>query len=318
MKRTFICGNPECKKSFGAPSAATKARCPYCNTVAEVAEPGSEEANLRLFNRNQFLKRVRERGKRLWQSGAEFKARCSVCTASIPELGGSVLEEEFLVSDPNYVDALASHMKRLGWLSYHGQPNAKVRKKVLDLIHDRSGGPYMMLCQACLGIVMEQVPEDVIEIPYTKRLTEAGAEKDDDEGEQEEIARAAKRQSVQAATSSDMLTALEAPEEEPKPQTAGPNPHELAARRNALGVAMGKQGNYAAAVKEFQAAVEAVPNSPSLHLNLGIALAHVARDDKAMEEFRRVLELDPLNTKARRCLKKVMDRMQKPEGDPAR
>lgn len=54
-----------------------------------------------------------------------------------------------------------------------------------------------------------------------------------------------------------------------------------------------QQDDFAAAVPLLQTAAEAEPENPSIHFNLGFALAQLQRDDEAIAAYRRALAIDP-------------------------
>lgn len=69
--------------------------------------------------------------------------------------------------------------------------------------------------------------------------------------------------------------------------------------RRALGTLLVKRGESARAVEQVAAADRLQPGDPSTLLNLGAAYAQLRRWDDAEQCWRRVLELDPTNSKAR-------------------
>jgi Flp pilus assembly protein TadD/predicted AlkP superfamily pyrophosphatase or phosphodiesterase len=57
-------------------------------------------------------------------------------------------------------------------------------------------------------------------------------------------------------------------------------------------------GRYAEAESAFRQLTEIHPNDPNIHVNLAAALAHLERDQEALAELDRALELDPTHAKA--------------------
>lgn len=60
-----------------------------------------------------------------------------------------------------------------------------------------------------------------------------------------------------------------------------------------LGVEYVMTNKFADAVNSFEVAVESFPHDPTTHYNLGVSLACLGRYDRAAQEARRALELDP-------------------------
>ncbi len=58
-------------------------------------------------------------------------------------------------------------------------------------------------------------------------------------------------------------------------------------------IAAMQRDDFAAAVPLLQTAAEAEPENPSIHFNLGFALAQLQRDDEAIAAYRRALEIEP-------------------------
>jgi tetratricopeptide (TPR) repeat protein len=56
------------------------------------------------------------------------------------------------------------------------------------------------------------------------------------------------------------------------------------------------------AIRDFAEATRLTPDSESAHYNLARALLSVGRNKEAIEEFRKVLKLNPKNEDARRTL----------------
>ncbi len=63
------------------------------------------------------------------------------------------------------------------------------------------------------------------------------------------------------------------------------------------GVAKAKQGDFASAIEDYTRCVELTPSVPA-YLNRGDAYAHLHRENEALADFDRVLEIDPRNVMA--------------------
>jgi Flp pilus assembly protein TadD len=74
-----------------------------------------------------------------------------------------------------------------------------------------------------------------------------------------------------------------------------------------LGVEYIKTNNFADAVKSFEVAAESFPHDPTTHYNLGVSLACAGRYDRATQEVRRALELDPKNASAQELLAQLQE-----------
>ncbi|WP_338030025.1 tetratricopeptide repeat protein [Fuerstiella marisgermanici] len=78
-----------------------------------------------------------------------------------------------------------------------------------------------------------------------------------------------------------------------------------------LGVALLQQGRADAAVDALERAASLAPDYPAAHLNLAHALADIQRFEDAKVHYQTVLELDPGNSLAETCLRRVTDAIQK-------
>jgi tetratricopeptide (TPR) repeat protein len=68
------------------------------------------------------------------------------------------------------------------------------------------------------------------------------------------------------------------------------------------GVALKVEGNYEAALQEIQAVLEAAPNSPAAHRELGLVLGFTGMFDESLEALKKTKELDPTWLDARNDL----------------
>jgi len=74
-----------------------------------------------------------------------------------------------------------------------------------------------------------------------------------------------------------------------------------------LGVALLNQRDLPGAIHEFETAVSLPPFGIEARINLAMAYAQSNRMDEAIEEYRRVLTVDPQNAVAQRMLKLAID-----------
>lgn len=72
--------------------------------------------------------------------------------------------------------------------------------------------------------------------------------------------------------------------------------------RSNLGAVLARQGRYADAIQEYQAALELAPNNPGILLNLGLAQYKIGRIPEAAEHFEKLHELAPDHLQARLLL----------------
>ena len=76
------------------------------------------------------------------------------------------------------------------------------------------------------------------------------------------------------------------------------------------GEALGAQGNTAAAIEQFRAAIRANPGEPYAHFGLGYLLWSKGRYAEAADEFQAELGINPSNAEARACLDAAATRKQ--------
>ncbi|MFB2936070.1 tetratricopeptide repeat protein [Aerosakkonemataceae cyanobacterium BLCC-F154] len=75
---------------------------------------------------------------------------------------------------------------------------------------------------------------------------------------------------------------------------------------NDLGTAIGKLGDFAAAIPYYQQAIELQPNYHLAHLNLGIAFQKTGQIDAAKEELEKAISLKPDHAEAYNCLGNIL------------
>lgn len=76
------------------------------------------------------------------------------------------------------------------------------------------------------------------------------------------------------------------------------------------GEALGAQGNTAAALEQFKAAIRANPSEPYAHFGLGYLLWSKGQYAEAADEFQAELGINPSNAEARACLAAVSARKE--------
>src|SRR6059036_1020582 len=85
-------------------------------------------------------------------------------------------------------------------------------------------------------------------------------------------------------------------------KTADQKRADAAAKQNARGAALLKEGKLDEAVNELEQAAEAAPKSAVIQANLAYAYERQGRIDDAVATYRKALELDPGNGTARNNL----------------
>jgi tetratricopeptide (TPR) repeat protein len=92
-------------------------------------------------------------------------------------------------------------------------------------------------------------------------------------------------------------------------------PEVLARAHLNLGAALGRQGDFEAAIIEYEHAVRLHPGYEKAHYSLGWLLAREGRLNEAVEHYRRVLQIDPNHQAARQALDDTLERLQRSRPD---
>jgi Tfp pilus assembly protein PilF len=85
-------------------------------------------------------------------------------------------------------------------------------------------------------------------------------------------------------------------------ETLAQHPDSAPYVHNLLGVEYVKTDRYQAAVDSFEHAVALLPRDPMTHYNFGLTLVCAGDYDRAEQEVRRALELDPTSARMREVL----------------
>jgi tetratricopeptide (TPR) repeat protein len=76
-----------------------------------------------------------------------------------------------------------------------------------------------------------------------------------------------------------------------------------------------REGNNVAALEILEAGLEITPYSSKLHLNVGIVLEKLGRDEEALEHLRRSAELDPYSSGAPGHIERIEQKLKERKPD---